>query len=409
MAAFSYRHHYPFAALDPSSSAYLLSPPPFDLPLPPPPQAAGDLPPDAVPSWLPCYYPVGTPAAAARTSAAVATHLAASSVPAPAAESSSSLSSGSGGRTVPSGDHRVASSSSSSAQLSEVASRASSPMGRKRKDGQKLSSGSAQPDDAKEVGSRKQKKRSGSAKEADEKKKAVREAPTGYIHVRARRGQATDSHSLAERARREKISERMKMLQGLVPGCDKVVGKALMLDEIINYVQSLQHQVEFLSMKLASVNPMLYDSSCFDLEFMHGFGPETDGVCGIKLQKLESPSPAPLPVQQASHIQPTSFVETANNCPVQDTSVSFLLHGQGPNAIPQDNSSSFVMQLGDTRHSLAGDLQVQRGGTLKKNPSFSLSSHQFRSPQASTMRIARRTRQRRDMSHATYLLTRLQS
>nr|AKN09571.1 basic helix-loop-helix transcription factor [Salvia miltiorrhiza] len=43
-----------------------------------------------------------------------------------------------------------------------------------------------------------------------------------YIHVRARRGQATDSHSLAERARREKISERMKILQDLVPGCNKV-------------------------------------------------------------------------------------------------------------------------------------------------------------------------------------------
>ncbi|CAN1321204.1 Transcription factor BHLH094 [Linum perenne] len=52
-----------------------------------------------------------------------------------------------------------------------------------------------------------------------------------YIHVRARRGQATDSHSLAERARREKISERMKILQDLVPGCNK-----------------------FLSMKLEAVN-----------------------------------------------------------------------------------------------------------------------------------------------------------
>ncbi|XP_075495982.1 transcription factor bHLH49-like isoform X2 [Primulina tabacum] len=77
----------------------------------------------------------------------------------------------------------------------------------------------------------------------------------GYIHVRARRGQATNSHSLAERVRREKISERMKFLQDLVPGCSKVTGKALMLDEIINYVQSLQRQVEFLSMKLATVHP----------------------------------------------------------------------------------------------------------------------------------------------------------
>ncbi|THU48259.1 hypothetical protein C4D60_Mb09t24360 [Musa balbisiana] len=57
--------------------------------------------------------------------------------------------------------------------------------------------------------------------------------------------------------RREKINERMKLLQGLVPGCSKVTGKAVMLDEIINYVQSLQQQVEFLSMKLAAINPRL--------------------------------------------------------------------------------------------------------------------------------------------------------
>ncbi|KAI7755719.1 hypothetical protein M8C21_009677, partial [Ambrosia artemisiifolia] len=80
------------------------------------------------------------------------------------------------------------------------------------------------------------------------------EPPKDYIHVRARRGEATDRHSLAERARREKISERMKILQDLVPGCNKVIGKALVLDEIINYIQSLQHQVEFLSMKLEAVN-----------------------------------------------------------------------------------------------------------------------------------------------------------
>jgi hypothetical protein len=78
-----------------------------------------------------------------------------------------------------------------------------------------------------------------------------------YIHVRARRGEATDRHSLAERARREKISKKMKCLQDIVPGCNKVTGKAGMLDEIINYVQSLQQQVEFLSMKLSVINPEL--------------------------------------------------------------------------------------------------------------------------------------------------------
>ncbi|KAL8142919.1 hypothetical protein V2J09_015951 [Rumex salicifolius] len=110
-----------------------------------------------------------------------------------------------------------------------------------------------------------------------------------YVHVRARRGQATDSHSLAERARREKINARMKLLQELVPGCNKVCvsllavleclewnvwlynedefvmgkiskiisGTALVLDEIINHVQSLQRQVEYLSMRLAAVSPRI--------------------------------------------------------------------------------------------------------------------------------------------------------
>ncbi|KAL6645158.1 hypothetical protein ACP70R_016766 [Stipagrostis hirtigluma subsp. patula] len=78
-----------------------------------------------------------------------------------------------------------------------------------------------------------------------------------YVHVRAKRGQATNSHSLAERFRREKINERMKLLQDLVPGCNKITGKAMMLDEIINYVQSLQRQVEFLSMKLSAISPGL--------------------------------------------------------------------------------------------------------------------------------------------------------
>ncbi|KAL5544791.1 hypothetical protein UlMin_008575 [Ulmus minor] len=80
------------------------------------------------------------------------------------------------------------------------------------------------------------------------------EKPKDVVHVRARRGQATDSHSLAERVRRGKINERLKCLQDIVPGCYKTMGMAVMLDEIINYVQSLQNQVEFLSMKLTAAS-----------------------------------------------------------------------------------------------------------------------------------------------------------
>ncbi|KAJ7299506.1 hypothetical protein O6H91_02G112000 [Diphasiastrum complanatum] len=118
-------------------------------------------------------------------------------------------------------------------------------------------------------------KDSGSKSAKDVSKPPADPPKLDYIHVRARRGQATDSHSLAERVRREKISERMRFLQDLVPGCSKVTGKALMLDEIINYVQSLQRQVEFLSMKLATVNPRwdLSLDNIFDKEILQAHLP----------------------------------------------------------------------------------------------------------------------------------------
>ncbi|KAH0458446.1 hypothetical protein IEQ34_013761 [Dendrobium chrysotoxum] len=83
------------------------------------------------------------------------------------------------------------------------------------------------------------------------------------VHVRARRGQATDSHSLAERVRRERINEKMRCLQDLVPGCYKTMGMATMLDEIINYVQSLQNQVELLNLLLQFLSMKLSAASSF--------------------------------------------------------------------------------------------------------------------------------------------------
>ncbi|KAL1810451.1 hypothetical protein ACET3Z_027441 [Daucus carota] len=126
---------------------------------------------------------------------------------------------------------------------------------------------------------------------------------TGYVYVRARRGQATDSHSLAERVRREQIRERMELLQALVPGCDKIAGKAVMLDHVINYVQTLQNQIEFLSLKIASSDPMFNDyaygmnSSAFVVE------PAIQNERLISLEATNEPS-----VQQQNHIQATNDI-----------------------------------------------------------------------------------------------------
>ncbi|XP_008791059.2 transcription factor bHLH79-like isoform X1 [Phoenix dactylifera] len=216
------------------------------------------------------------------------------------------------------------------------------PMEKKRKAGDGTSLSSGQSNESKRS---KQRKPNSKLKGKEDKKpkdddskatKAGEEPPAGYIHVRARRGQATDSHSLAERARREKIRVRMRMLQGLVPGCDKVNGNALMLDEIINYVRSLQNQVQFLSMKLASVNPILYN-----------FGVDIDDSMNKPEMEI-IPQQVPL-VNQTTHIQPPSIENAAKNYQIEDPSDPLLLNCQQPTAFSQDGGS-FMMQVGGQRH-----------------------------------------------------------
>ncbi|KAK6148017.1 hypothetical protein DH2020_018929 [Rehmannia glutinosa] len=129
------------------------------------------------------------------------------------------------------------------------------------------------------------------------------------------------ANSAQSKVRREKISERMKLLQAIVPGCDKVTGKALMLDEIINYVQSLQNQVEFLSMKLASMNPMFYD-----------FGMDLESFMVRPDQDLSN-MPSALPnMQECSPATPNN-----NYNHLLDNSANSILFQQAqiPNVLPQ--------------------------------------------------------------------------
>ncbi|KAK4404260.1 Transcription factor [Sesamum angolense] len=102
--------------------------------------------------------------------------------------------------------------------------------------------------------------------------------------VRARRGQATDPHSIAERLRRERIAERMKALQELVPNANKVSDLVIDHENVLGSVGSweqrqtkppcwmrsstvkfLQLQVKVLSMSrlggAAAVAPLVADMS----------------------------------------------------------------------------------------------------------------------------------------------------
>ncbi|VFR00542.1 unnamed protein product [Cuscuta campestris] len=73
-----------------------------------------------------------------------------------------------------------------------------------------------------------------------------------------KRSRAAEVHNLSERRRRDRINEKMKALQELIPRCNKS-DKASMLDEAIEYLKSLQLQVQMMSMSHGcGMMPMMY-------------------------------------------------------------------------------------------------------------------------------------------------------
>ncbi|KAI6689106.1 hypothetical protein NL676_025934 [Syzygium grande] len=72
------------------------------------------------------------------------------------------------------------------------------------------------------------------------------ESLSSDVKTRAGRGAATDPQSLYARKRRERINERLKILQNLIPNGTKV-DISTMLEEAVHYVKFLQLQIKLLS------------------------------------------------------------------------------------------------------------------------------------------------------------------
>ncbi|KAK7397069.1 hypothetical protein VNO78_18236 [Psophocarpus tetragonolobus] len=65
--------------------------------------------------------------------------------------------------------------------------------------------------------------------------------------IGAKRSRSAEVHNLSERRRRDRINEKMRALQELIPNCNKA-DKASMLDEAIEYLKTLQLQLQIMSM-----------------------------------------------------------------------------------------------------------------------------------------------------------------
>ncbi|CDY31989.1 BnaA07g00060D [Brassica napus] len=110
------------------------------------------------------------------------------------------------------------------------------------------------------------------------------EAKQGRGSSSTKRSRAAEVHNLSERKRRDRINERMKALQELIPRCNKS-DKASMLDEAIEYMKSLQLQIQMMSMGCGMM-PMIYTG-------MQQYMPHMAMGMGMEMGMNRPPPPPP--------------------------------------------------------------------------------------------------------------------
>ncbi|XP_058740495.1 transcription factor PIF3-like [Vicia villosa] len=95
------------------------------------------------------------------------------------------------------------------------------------------------------------------SEDVDDESVGIKRTAHGRRGFGSKRNRSAEVHSLSERRRRGAINEKMRTLQELIPNSNKV-DKASMLDEAIEYLKTLQLQLQFMSMRGgSSYSPMM--------------------------------------------------------------------------------------------------------------------------------------------------------
>ncbi|KAL5858969.1 hypothetical protein ACOSQ4_000265 [Xanthoceras sorbifolium] len=142
-----------------------------------------------------------------------------------------------------------------------------------------------------------------------------------------RRSRAAEVHNLSERRRRDRINEKMKALQELIPHCNKT-DKASMLDEAIEYLKSLQLQLQVSQVMWmgSGMAPMMFPGVQHYMSRMGmGMGP-------VPLPSIPNPMHLPrVPLVDQS----ISMAQAQNQAVMSQTSmlnpVNFQTQMQNPN------------------------------------------------------------------------------
>ncbi|GFZ20167.1 phytochrome interacting factor 3-like 5 [Actinidia rufa] len=115
-----------------------------------------------------------------------------------------------------------------------------------------------------------------------------------------KRSRAVEVHNRSERRRRDRINEKMRALQELIPRCNKS-DKASMLNEAIEYLKSLKLQVQMMSMGCGMV----------PVTFPQQYMPQLGMGMGMGMSRPLMPFPSvlagsamPTPATAAAHLGP---------------------------------------------------------------------------------------------------------
>ncbi|CAH9072908.1 unnamed protein product [Cuscuta epithymum] len=128
-----------------------------------------------------------------------------------------------------------------------------------------------------------------------------------------RRSRSAEVHNLSERRRRDRINEKMKALQELLPHSTKT-DKASMLDEAIEYLKSLQMQLQMMWMGSGMASMMFSGVQPYMSRMGMGMVPPTMPSMGMHLPRppmvnhsaagAAAPSMASTPSQAAAMMNP---------------------------------------------------------------------------------------------------------
>ncbi|XP_068635958.1 transcription factor UNE10-like [Aristolochia californica] len=133
-----------------------------------------------------------------------------------------------------------------------------------------------------------------------------KKANSGRSSISTKRSRAAAIHNQSERKRRDRINQRMKTLQKLVPNSSKT-DKASMLDEVIEYLKQLQAQVQIMN-KMSSLSQMMMPMSMQQLQMamMAQMGIGMGMGMGMGVMDMNAIARPPQPAGMASMLHPAA-------------------------------------------------------------------------------------------------------